>query len=578
MPDLPTFAVDDGFSYEVPDALDGVAIGSLVRVPLGGRRLRGYVVGLREGDVTRLKPIQAVSGDFPIFDRRLLETLRWAATHYVAPLPVLLGKCAPPNLSRRPQAGAGFPRPGEPPQLPQSLAGFADAAASGRHPRTTLLVTGPPFEPVVGALAHAVVGGGRSVLVVCPTLAEAEAMAGALRHTLGKRVVVGASALPAKATTAAWVAAQMPGAVVVGTREVAFWPIAELGLAVVIGDGRRGLRDRQTPTTDAREILRRRAAVERFAVALAGAVPTTGGLAAGPDVVQLGARPWPLVEIVDRRAEPPGGFLTPAATRALRATVAGGGRAFVFVRARGYAPAFRCAQCRALRRCPACGARAERNPECARCGSALGRCPECGGGRFEPLGAGVGRITDELRRLVGEGPVVVGTERDLVGLPPVDLAVVVDADGLILAPHYRAGEDALRLLARIASAVRRGGGRRCIVQTSDPSHDVIAAVRRGEPLDYLRNEIAARAADGFPPAGELVVVETDGEPPTAAERLRAVVGGHGVVLGPAEVRGRSRWLLQGRDLRTARVALRGLVQDWRDGGTRVRVDADPIDL
>lgn len=548
-------------------------------MPLGGRRVRGYVAGLREGDVSRLKPIQAVSGDFPVFDRRLFETLRWAATHYVAPLPVLLGKCVPPNLARRRPAGTGdWPAPRRGPELPRSLRAFADAAATGRHPRTTLIVGSPPFEPVAAALAHRVVGGERSVLVVCPTLAEAEAMAGALRDTLADRVVVGASALPAKATTAAWVAAQSPGAVVVGTREVAFWPVAALGLAVVVGDGRRGLRDRQTPTTDAREILRRRAAVERFAVALAGAVPTTGALATGPDVVHLGARPWPLVEVIDRREEPPGGFVTPAATRALRATVAAGGRAFVFVRARGYAPAFRCAECRALRRCRECGARSERSPECARCGAALGRCPECGGGRFEPLGAGVGRITEELRRLVSGGDVTVGTERDLVGLAPVDLAVVVDADGLVLAPHYRAGEDALRVLARVTAAVRRGSGRRCMVQTSDPHHEVIAALRRGDPLAYLHAELAARANEGFPPAGELIVVETEGEPPTAAERLRVAMGGHGQVLGPAEVRGRRRWLLQGRDLRTVRVALRGLVQDWRDGGTRVRVDADPLDL
>ncbi len=577
VPDLPTFAVDDGFSYEVPAALDGVVVGSLVRVPLGGRRVRGFVVGLREGDVSRLKPIQAVSGDFPVFDRRLLETLRWAATHYVAPVPVLLGKCAPPNLARR-KAGAGRPPPADAPEVPPPLQDFASAAAAGRHPRTTLLVGSPPYEGVIASLAHAVVEGGRSVLVVCPTVVEAESMAAELRGWLGERVLVAASALPAAATTRAWVTAQAPGAVVVGTREVVFWPVAALGLAVLVGDGRRGLRDRQTPTTDAREILRRRAAVERFAMALVGAVPTSAALSTGPDVVRLGARPWPLVEVVDRRAEPAAGFVTPAASRALRATVAAGGRAFVFVRARGYAPAFRCARCRALRRCPGCGARAERNPECSRCGTVIGRCPDCGGGRFEPLGAGVGRVAEELGRLVPGGDVDVGTERDLVGLPPVDLAVVVDADGLMLAPHYRGGEDALRLLARVASAVRRGGGRRCMVQTSAPEDPVVVALRRGEPLEYLHGELAARAADGFPPAGELIVVETEDEPPSAAARLAAVVGGHGVVLGPAEVRGRRRWLLQGRDLRPARVALRGLVQDWREGGTRVRIDADPLDL
>ena len=83
---------------------------------------------------------------------------------------------------------------------------------------------------------------------------------------------------------------------------------------------------------------------------------------------------------------------------------------------------------------------------------------------------------------------------------------------------------------------------------------------------------------GVARGGELLVVELQNEPPDAGSRLQAGVGDKGSVFGPAEVRGRSRWLVQGRDLRSTRIALRRLVQDWRDGGTRVRVDADPEEL
>jgi hypothetical protein len=56
------------------------------------------------------------------------------------------------------------------------------------------------------------------------------------------------------------------------------------------------------------------------------------------------------------------------------------------------------------------------------------------------------------------------------------------------------------------------------------------------------------------------------------------VAGRADVHGPSERGGRARWLLQGRDLQGPRLMLRRLVQDWRDAGMRVRVDADPIDL
>jgi hypothetical protein len=39
-----------------------------------------------------------------------------------------------------------------------------------------------------------------------------------------------------------------------------------------------------------------------------------------------------------------------------------------------------------------------------------------------------------------------------------------------------------------------------------------------------------------------------------------------------------RWLLQGRDLGSVRLSLRSLIQQWREAGTVVRIDSDPIDL
>jgi len=62
------------------------------------------------------------------------------------------------------------------------------------------------------------------------------------------------------------------------------------------------------------------------------------------------------------------------------------------------------------------------------------------------------------------------------------------------------------------------------------------------------------------------------------EHQLETVAGRAEVHGPAERQGRVRWLLQGRDLQGPRLMLRRLVQDWRDAGARVRVDADPIDL
>ncbi len=582
VPDLPAFAVDDGFAYEVPAGVE-VEVGALVRIPLGGRRVRGYVVALGEAPRAGLRPLLGRSGDLPVFGRGLLEVMRWAAAHYVAPLAVLLAKGAPPNLprGRPPAALPAVPEAGSSP-LPDVSA----AAAAGKHLGARYLLGPGPWAEHLGALAAPTLAAGRSVLVVVPSVVEAGRLAESLAARFGERVVLAASEEGGGALTAAWEAGQQPGRLVVGTRELALWPVAGLALAVVVDEGRRGLKERATPTTQARDLLWRRSAVERFPLVLCGAVPTTEALHRGPVLLRLGGRPWGLVEVVDRSAEAPGGGLIGDRGRqALRAVVSGGGRAFLLAETRS--PAQRCVACRALRLCPQCGARPDSGGSCPRCRLPLGPCPHCRGRRFEALGAAVSRLVAEAtgflgRELVGEGgsgrPVVVGTERDLAALGPVDLGVVVDADGLLRAPHYRAVEDGLRLMARVAAAAGAGRGRRALVQTADPDHPALAALRRGDPLPLLEAEMAGRTALGFPPAGEIIVVEAAGAPEGADAALRETVAGRAEVHGPALRQGRARWLLQARDLQGPRMMLRRLVQDWRDAGARVRVDADPIDL
>ncbi|MCU0280526.1 MAG: hypothetical protein MUE66_01560 [Acidimicrobiia bacterium] len=557
-------------------------VGALVRVPLGGRRVRGFVVGVGEAARAGLRPLLGRRGDLPVFDRGLLEVMRWAAVHYVAPLSVVLGKGAPPNLPRRREP---IDLPAVPEGAASPLPDVSTAAAAGGHVGARYLLGPGPWVEEVVALAAPVLAAERSVLAVVPSVAEAAGLAAALTGHFGQRVVAAADE-GAAVLTGAWEAAQQPGRLVVGTREVALWPVRGLALAVVLDEGRRGLKDRSTPTTHARDLLWRRSAVERFPLVLCGAVPTTEALHRAPALLRLGGRPWGLVEIADRSAEPPGGGLIGERGRqALRAVVAGGGRAFLLAATR--APALRCVGCRTLRLCPQCGARPDGTGSCPRCRCVLGPCGHCGGRRFEALGAAVGRLVAEAggflgREAVGEAgsgrPVVVGTERDLAGLGRVDLGVVVDADGLLRAPHYRAVEDGLRLMARVAAAAGPGRGRRALVQTADPGHPALAALRRGDPLPLLQEEVVSRAAVGFPPAGEIIVIEAAGALEGADAALREAAAGRAEVHGPADRGGRVRWLLQGRDLQGPRLMLRGLVQEWREAGARVRVDADPIDL
>ena len=97
-------------------------------------------------------------------------------------------------------------------------------------------------------------------------------------------------------------------------------------------------------------------------------------------------------------------------------------------------------------------------------------------------------------------------------------------------------------------------------------------------LAELVAELEERAALGFPPSGDLVVVEVRHGPMWTDQRMRDALGGLATLLGPVDTPRGRRWLLQGADLGATRSALRGVVQELRDGGGTVRVDSDPLDL
>jgi len=560
-----------------------VKIGSIVRVPLGGRKTRGYVVELTADRGGNLKDLGAVSGVAPVFDANLLKALHWAAVHYVAPVSVLLDRSTPPNLPKtmgKQPGGTVAER-----SIPHPLTSVALAAAQGKRRPVAAIVSGSHSTDWLWSLAT-VLNSGKSVLVIAATATEVEALAGPAEAAFGDRVVAVAGEAP-REVTRSWEAAQGPGRLVIGTPRVATWLVAGLALAVVIEEGHRAMKDRQTPTIHVRDIMTTRSRVEGFALVFIGPTPSLEVLAAGGEVSRATPRAWPLVEVVDRTEDPPGaGFLSERTISALRAVAAAGRRSFVFTHVRAAEASMRCTQCRRVRRCQECGSRLGRTEACGRCGAPSPSCAHCGSTTFEEMGSVPERLVSEINRRLGPGmsgvhptqvSVSVGTERDLAGLSGMGLVVAADADSLMLGHNYRAGEEALRILARLANTLEVGPGRRMIVQTSLPESDLVTALRRGDPIPYLEAQLLARAHVGLPPASEIIAVELRGKGSTieADTEIRAL--GAGTVLGPAVMPERNRWLLQGA-LGQVRLGLRPLVQGWRERGWAVRVDSDPIDL
>jgi primosomal protein N' (replication factor Y) len=521
--------------YRVPAELaDQVTVGSEVRVALGPRRLRGWVVALDtssavDGD---LKPLLARRGVGP--PPRVVAACGWAAWRYGAASPApLLGSASSPRVVR------SLPAPGPfPPSRPATRATAAGWPAVVRRALEHgggVVRIGPAVpltalaDAALGVLASRPAQGGgpkdgAGVVVVVPERADAQQVAEGLRS----------GGWPVALLPEDWAAARAGGRVVVGSRAAAFAPLPALAGAVVLDGHDRALREQAAPTWWAPEVLAQQAKEAAVPWLATSPCPTAGLLDLGPLSVPPRAverAGWPAVEVVDlARADPREGLVSGTLVRWCRWAHAEPGRRVVVVLNRlGEARRVRCARCRALQRCegcatplqgpgpgapavlscPTCGA--ERPLVCAACGATRLRQEQPGAARFARALAQAAGVPVALRTAEGTaGPagaaVVVGTEAALRG-EPADLVAFADLDPQLLAPRVGASAGALALLARAARLVGRSralgaAGRapgRLVLQTRQPEHPAVRAALLADPTPVTDADTAGRREVGLPP-------------------------------------------------------------------------------
>jgi primosomal protein N' (replication factor Y) len=164
--------------------------------------------------------------------------------------------------------------------------------------------------------------------------------------------------------------------------------------------------------------------------------------------------------------------------------------------------------------------------------------------------------------------VVVGTEAVLHRVDHADAVAFLDFDQELLAPRYRAAEEAMALLVRAARVTgSRANGGRILVQTRLPKHEVIEAALHADPSRVSAAEAERRRALQYPPFSAMAVVSGE-----AAEGFVAELGRPAgvTVLGPTD----HRWLVRAPDHATLCDALGAT----RRPPGRLRVEVDPLRL
>jgi primosomal protein N' (replication factor Y) (superfamily II helicase) len=296
---------------------------------------------------------------------------------------------------------------------------------------------------------------------------------------------------------------------------------------------------------------------------------------------------WPIVDVVDRRDAPPGeGLFSERLVAALRSD----GRVVCILNRKGRSRLLACAGCGALATCERCGASVTQGDDsqliCLSCAATRPPvCSACGVARMRNLRAGVSRVREELEALArepvadltidtapspgGAGTrIIVGTEAALHQIDAASVVAFLDFDQELLAPRYRASEEALALLVRAARLLgpRERGGR-LLIQTRLPEHDVVQSALHADPTRLANSDAARRELLRLPPFRALAAVSGTSAPAW----IDALGSPEGIeVLGPSD----DRWLLRADDHQRLCDVIAAVP---RPGG-RLRIEMDPLRL
>ncbi len=430
------------------------------------------------------------------------------------------------------------------------------ASVGGGRYGTTLLkgVTGSGKTEVYLEAVAECLAQGRQALVLLPEIALTAGFLTRVEARFGAKPAEWHSGVTQTERRRVWRMVAEGGAqLVVGARSALFLPFRDLGLIVVDEEHDTSYKQEDGVLYNARDMAVLRASLCSAQVVLASATPsleTWANAEAGKYTrvdlpARFGAAELPEMRAIDMRAEAleANHWISPSLQSAVRARIAAGEQALLFLNRRGYAPVTICRACGHQIACDDCDARMVEHRFlkrliCHQCGAEKpipDKCPACEvEGKLAPVGPGVERMAEEVAErfpdarvavlssdlfssaralkaqieAIAEGgaDIIIGTQLVAKGhnFPLLTLVGVIDADLGLQGSDLRAAERTFQLMRQVAGrAGRADKPGEALLQTFQPDHPVIRAILSGDEEGFWRAEAAEREAAGMPPYGKL---------------------------------------------------------------------------
>lgn len=427
-------------------------------------------------------------------------------------------------------------------------------------------VTGSGKTEIYLRVIEEVLKRGKNAFYLVPEIALTPQTVARVRARFGEAVAVFHSSLGQGERFDEWWRVKRGEArVVVGARSALFVPLANPGLIILDEEHEYTYKQEETPRYHARDVAREICQRVNGLLLLGSATPSlesyraaeTGELTRIPLPRRVLGRPLPEIVLVDLREEFKArrfSILSPVLQEAIASCLERGEQVILLLNRRGYATFIICRECGHVLKCSACDVTLtyHRRPNLLLCHYCDSRrkppeiCPQCRSHHIRYVGRGTQRLEEELNQVYpgarvarmdldttgrkgshekiyqdlrkGEIDILVGTQMVAKGfdLPNVTVVGIINADVALNLPDFRAAERTYQLLTQAAGRAGRGDKPgMVVVQTFNPGHYSIAALRRSDAEGFYRRELLYREAGKYPPFTGLIRLVFSGTDPKA---------------------------------------------------------------
>ncbi|MGE3533967.1 MAG: primosomal protein N' [Parachlamydiales bacterium] len=439
---------------------------------------------------------------------------------------------------------------------------------------------------------------------------------------------------------------QAKAPIVIGARSAIFSPVPRLGLIIVDEEQESSYKQtEESPSYHARDVAVMRAKLSNATVVLGSATPSfesyqnalTGKYRLSTLKQRADSAQLPEIQIVDMQVEFQKAksftlFSEPLINE-MKKRLEIGEQTILFLNRRGYHTSQMCPRCSHVIECPHCDVSLtfhlnENILACHLCDYRLSppprTCPNCKseeGLKFKGAGTemverALHAILPEVRTLrldadttrhkgshemlfkqfrSGKADVLIGTQMIAKGLhfPSVTLVGVLNADGNLQIPDFRASEQVFQLITQVSGRSGRGAmAGKVIIQTRMPEHPVMALAANQNYEEFFSQEIEVRKLFTYPPFSHLIKLTFSSEVETLCrstaqkfrETLISSAPPHCEVLpivpcGHAKVKGRHRFqfLIKAEKFAQLLQTIDTLRQDpMLPQKVRLSIDVDPL--